>query len=230
MKRTKSQLRNYPLLLLFILVIISACSVDDSTIEKSSSEELSQKYKIEYITKLFESYGWHVDTTIEVEERNRKILGMDERSIQLFLEKWSSQCSEIKIDTTSFVEINETPILNSADVKYVYIHGEHSSYLFNSQTSMTLVYITYGEYVSIHNSTVNAGNGIEWIPSEGKSLFKYEEETSKKRIFKVYQHGVIRYNCFYNFNFIMTGRVEMNLQNGLMTRGEVDGFHQLKNN
>ena len=49
-----------------------------------------EKAKIEALMKLFDSYGWELDTTVSIEQRNKELLEMDYEKAKTFLEYMSN--------------------------------------------------------------------------------------------------------------------------------------------
>ena len=50
----------------------------------------NEKAKIETFMNLFDSYGWELDTTISIEQRNKELLEMDYEKTKSFLEYMSN--------------------------------------------------------------------------------------------------------------------------------------------
>lgn len=57
--------------------------------EENAEQNLNfkpDKEKIEKMMRLFESYGWEIDTTVSIEQRNKELLEMDYEKTKGFLD------------------------------------------------------------------------------------------------------------------------------------------------
>ena len=73
----------FALITLSIVCFFTSCSNEEDVNGGYSEEE---KVKIETLMNLFESYGWELDTTVSVEQRNKELLEMDYEKTKSFLE------------------------------------------------------------------------------------------------------------------------------------------------
>ena len=62
----------------------NSCANDESISNNGYSEE--ENAKIETLMNLFDSYGWELDTTVSLEQRNKELLEMDYEKTKNFLE------------------------------------------------------------------------------------------------------------------------------------------------
>lgn len=62
----------------------NSCANDESISNNGYSEE--ENAKIETLMNLFDSYGWELDTTVSLAQRNKELLEMDYEKTKNFLE------------------------------------------------------------------------------------------------------------------------------------------------
>lgn len=66
------------------MLFLGSCTNEEDVNTLGCSEQ--EKAKIERMMNLFDSYGWQLDTTISIEQRNKEILEMDYEKTKNFLE------------------------------------------------------------------------------------------------------------------------------------------------
>ena len=71
----------------FVSCLVS-CSNEKVVNNNNYSEQ--EKAKIEALMKLFDSYGWELDTTVSIEQRDKELLEMDYERAKTFLEYMSN--------------------------------------------------------------------------------------------------------------------------------------------
>lgn len=71
----------------FVLFLGSCTNEEDINNNGYSDKE---KAKIETLMNLFDSYGWELDTTVSIEQRNKELLEMDYEKTKSFLEYMSN--------------------------------------------------------------------------------------------------------------------------------------------
>lgn len=71
----------------FVSFLIS-CYNEKGVNSNGYSEQ--EKAKIEALMKLFDSYGWELDTTVSIEQRDKELLEMDYERAKTFLEYMSN--------------------------------------------------------------------------------------------------------------------------------------------
>ncbi len=67
-----------------LVFFFNSCTNDENISNNGYSEE--ENAKIETLMNLFDSYGWELDTTVSVEQRNKELLEMDYEKTKSFLE------------------------------------------------------------------------------------------------------------------------------------------------
>lgn len=78
---------NYLLSVCSVICLITgfaSCSNEESGEQNLNFK--SDKEKIEEMMRLFESYGWEMDTTVSIEQRNKELLEMDYEKTKSFLD------------------------------------------------------------------------------------------------------------------------------------------------
>ena len=73
----------FALTALAYLSFFASCSNEEDANNNSYSDK--EKVKIETLMNLFESYGWELDTTVSIEQRNKELLEMDYEKTKGFL-------------------------------------------------------------------------------------------------------------------------------------------------
>ena len=58
--------------------------------DSNNGYSANEKAKIETLMNLFDSYGWELDTTVSIEQRNNELLEMDYEKTKSFLEYMSN--------------------------------------------------------------------------------------------------------------------------------------------
>ena len=109
----------------FVSCLVS-CSNEKVVNNNNYSEQ--EKAKIEALMKLFDSYGWELDTTVSIEQRDKELLEMDYERAKTFLEYMSNG-----IEFDNFEYYTRTSMAFP-------IYGSHSSSAVSSKTTMILSY------------------------------------------------------------------------------------------
>ena len=109
----------------FVSCLVS-CSNEKVVNNNNYSEQ--EKAKIEALMKLFDSYGWELDTTVSIEQRDKELLEMDYERAKTFLEYMSNgiEFDNLEYYTRTFMAFP--------------IYGSHSSSAVSSKTTMILSY------------------------------------------------------------------------------------------
>ena len=122
----------------FVLFLGSCTNEEDINNNGYSDKE---KAKIETLMNLFDSYGWELDTTISIEQRNKELLEMDYEKTKSFLEYMSNGIEFDNFEPTQQSEDNAPKALSNTRSTMTFpIYGSHSSAVASSQTTMILSY------------------------------------------------------------------------------------------
>lgn len=104
----------------FVLFLGSCTNEEDINNNGYSDKE---KAKIETLMNLFDSYGWELDTTVSIEQRNKELLEMDYEKTKSFLEYMSNGIEFDNFEPTQQNEDNAPKALSNT-------RGEYYSPLF----------------------------------------------------------------------------------------------------
>lgn len=122
----------------FVLFLGSCTNEEDINNNGYSDKE---KAKIETLMNLFDSYGWELDTTVSIEQRNKELLEMDYEKTKSFLEYMSNGIEFDNFEPTQQSEDNAPKALSNTRSTMTFpIYGSHSSAVASSQTTMILSY------------------------------------------------------------------------------------------
>lgn len=104
----------------FVLFLGSCTNEEDINNNGYSDKE---KAKIETLMNLFDSYGWELDTTVSIEQRNKELLEMDYEKTKSFLEYMSNGIEFDNFEPTQQNEDN-APKKATGMIKYgsIYKH------------------------------------------------------------------------------------------------------------
>ena len=83
----------------FSFVLFFGSCANEEDVHNSYSEK--EKAKIETLMNLFDSYGWELDTTVSIKQRNKELLEMDYEKTKNFLEYMSNGIEFDNSETTS---------------------------------------------------------------------------------------------------------------------------------
>lgn len=94
----------------FVLFLGSCTNEEDINNNGYSDKE---KAKIETLMNLFDSYGWELDTTVSIEQRNKELLEMDYEKTKSFLEYMSNGIEFDNFEPTQQNEDNAPKALSN---------------------------------------------------------------------------------------------------------------------
>ena len=94
----------------FVLFLGSCTNEEDINNNGYSDKE---KAKIETLMNLFDSYGWELDTTVSIEQRNKELLEMDYEKTKSFLEYMSNGIEFDNFEPTQQSEDNAPKALSN---------------------------------------------------------------------------------------------------------------------
>lgn len=121
----------------FVLFLGSCTNEEDINNNGYSDKE---KAKIETLMNLFDSYGWELDTTVSIEQRNKELLEMDYEKTKSFLEYMSNGIEFDNFEPTQQSEDNAPKALSNTRSTMTFpIYGSHSSAVASSQTTMIFI-------------------------------------------------------------------------------------------
>ena len=122
----------------FVSCLVS-CSNEKVVNNNNYSEQ--EKAKIEALMKLFDSYGWELDTTVSIEQRDKELLEMDYERAKTFLEYMSNGIEFDNFEpTTPSGKIRQNLEYYTRTSMAFPIYGSHSSSAVSSKTTMILSY------------------------------------------------------------------------------------------
>lgn len=114
----------------FVLFLGSCTNEEDINNNGYSDKE---KAKIETLMNLFDSYGWELDTTVSIEQRNKELLEMDYEKTKSFLEYMSNGIEFDNFEPTQQNEDNAPKALSNTRSTMTFpIYGSHSSAVASS--------------------------------------------------------------------------------------------------
>ena len=149
----------------FVLFLGSCTNEEDINNNGYSDKE---KAKIETLMNLFDSYGWELDTTVSIEQRNKELLEMDYEKTKSFLEYMSNGIEFDNFEPTQQNEDNAPKALSNTRSTMTFpIYGSHSSAVASSQTTMILSYDgPKPSSVTIQSTSVSSNPATTWTPDE----------------------------------------------------------------
>ena len=110
----------------FVLFLGSCTNEEDINNNGYSDKE---KAKIETLMNLFDSYGWELDTTVSIEQRNKELLEMDYEKTKSFLEYMSNGIEFDNFEPTQQNEDNAPKALSNTRSTMTFpIYGSHAIY------------------------------------------------------------------------------------------------------
>ncbi|MCS2512414.1 hypothetical protein NXX27_22320 [Bacteroides fragilis] len=142
----------------FVLFLGSCTNEEDINNNGYSDKE---KAKIETLMNLFDSYGWELDTTVSIEQRNKELLEMDYEKTKSFLEYMSNGIEFDNFEPTQQNEANAPKALSNTD-----LYGSHISAVASSQTTMIFIYDESQnlQSVTIQKYIVSSNPATTWTP------------------------------------------------------------------
>ena len=210
----------FALITLSIVCFFTSCSNEEDVNGGYSEEE---KVKIETLMNLFESYGWELDTTVSVEQRNKELLEMDYEKTKSFLEYMNNgiefENSEPIVNDAS----DYSGVLNQTRTTITYpIYGSHSSAVATSKTEMILSYdAPTTSSVTIERTSVSSNPATTWLPDE-YGTFSF----SGNKCENIRATGTIKYGSIYSHKYEMIGWCSKN-NSGTVNDGAITGFHSI---
>ncbi|MGI6816087.1 hypothetical protein ACFX5L_01125 [Bacteroides sp. KG123] len=108
------------------VLFLGSCANEEDAHNYCYSEK--EKAKIETLMNLFDSYGWELDTTVSIKQRNKELLEMDYEKTKNFLEYMSNGIEFDNSETTSQNDNNASEALSTTRTFMTFpIYGYHSS-------------------------------------------------------------------------------------------------------
>jgi hypothetical protein len=204
----------------FVLFLGSCANEEDVNNNGYSDKE---KAKIETLMNLFDSYGWELDTTVSIEQRNKELLEMDYEKTKKFLEYMSKDIEFDNFEPTPQSEINAPEALSNTRAFMTFpIYGSHRSAVASSQTTMTLSYDgPKPSSVTIQSTSVSSNPSTTWIPDTYGSF-----SFSGNRCDNIRATGMIRYGSFYRHRYEMVGWCSKN-NSGIIVDGRINRFRAI---
>ena len=177
----------------FVLFLGSCTNEEDINNNGYSDKE---KAKIETLMNLFDSYGWELDTTVSIEQRNKELLEMDYEKTKSFLEYMSNGIEFDNFEPTQQNEDNAPKALSNTRSTMTFpIYGSHSSAVASSQTTMILSYDgPKPSSVTIQSTSVSSNPATTWTPDEYGSF-----NFSGNKCDNIKATGMIKYGSIYIF-------------------------------
>ena len=211
----------FALTALAYLSFFASCSNEEDANNNSYSDK--EKVKIETLMNLFESYGWELDTTVSIEQRNKELLEMDYEKTKGFLEYMSKGIEFDDSDSIPQNKSNKSEILGNTRTAMTYpIYGSHSSSVASSQTTMILSYdAPTTSSVTVQSTSVSSNPATTWSPDEYGSF-----NFSGDRCDNIKATGTIKYGSIYNHKYEMIGWCSKN-STGIVNDGKITGFHAI---
>jgi hypothetical protein len=200
---------------------LASCSNEEEVNSNGYSEQ--EKAKIEKLMNLFDSYGWELDTTVSVEQRNKELLEMDYEKAKTFLEYMSNGIEFDNFEPTTPSEDNTPKASSNTRTSMTFpIYGSHSSSAASSKTTMILSYDGPNpSSVTIQSTSVSSNPASTWIPDEYGSF-----NFSGNRCDNIRATGLIKYGSLYKHKYEMIGWCSKN-SGGIVDDGNITGFHEI---
>lgn len=204
----------------FVLFLGSCTNEEDINNNGYSDKE---KAKIETFMNLFDSYGWELDTTVSIEQRNKELLEMDYEKTKSFLEYMSNGIEFDNFEPTQQNEDNAPKALSNTRSTMTFpIYGSHSSAVASSQTTMILSYDgPKPSSVTIQSTSVSSNPATTWTPDEYGSF-----NFSGNKCDNIKATGMIKYGSIYKHKYEMVGWCSKN-SSGIVDDGKITGFHAI---
>ncbi len=204
----------------FVLFLGSCTNEEDINNNGYSDKE---KAKIETLMNLFDSYGWELDTTVSIEQRNKELLEMDYEKTKSFLEYMSNGIEFDNFEPTQQSEDNAPKALSNTRSTMTFpIYGSHSSAVASSQTTMILSYDgPKPSSVTIQSTSVSSNPATTWTPDEYGSF-----NFSGNKCDNIKATGMIKYGSIYKHKYEMVGWCSKN-SSGIVDDGKITGFHAI---
>ncbi len=179
----------------FVLFLGSCTNEEDINNNGYSDKE---KAKIETLMNLFDSYGWELDTTVSIEQRNKELLEMDYEKTKSFLEYMSNGIEFDNFEPTQQSEDNAPKALSNTRSTMTFpIYGSHSSAVASSQTTMILSYDgPKPSSVTIQSTSVSSNPATTWTPDEYGSF-----NFSGNKCDNIKATGMIKYGSIYKHKY-----------------------------
>lgn len=216
---------NYLLSACFVICLITglaSCSNEESGDQNLNFK--SDKEKVEEMMRLFESYGWELDTTVSVEQRNKELLEMDYEKTKSFLDfmKGGFEMDSIESEENEYSQ-SQSPNVSSRTTMTYPIYGSHSNFLgYSAQTTMIVSYDAPSTTsVTITSTSVSSNPATTWTP-DSYGTFNF----SGNKCDNIRATGMLKYGSIYNHKYEMIGWVEKN-SSGSLVNGKVTGFHEI---
>lgn len=202
----------------------NSCTNDENISNNGYSEE--ENAKIETLMNLFDSYGWELDTTVSVEQRNKELLEMDYEKTKSFLEYMKKGIEFDNFDPVPQDKNNEQESLNETKAARSYmtfpIYGSHSSAVASSQTTMILAYEGPNpSSITIERTSVSSNPATTWSPDSYNSF-----SFSGNKCDNIKATGTIKYGSIYKHKYEMVGWCSKN-SSGVVNDGKITGFHEI---
>ena len=102
-----------------LVFFFNSCTNDENISNNGYSEE--ENAKIETLMNLFDSYGWELDTTVSVEQRNKELLEMDYEKTKSFLEYMKNGIEFDNFEPVPQDKNNEQESLNETKAARAYM-------------------------------------------------------------------------------------------------------------
>lgn len=200
------------------LSMFSCSNEEDTSVQTSNSDQK----KVEKMMRLYESYGWELDTTVSKQELEKGLLKMDYEKTKTFLNfmkgGWEMD-STVQKDTISPEQSHTRAIGGTPRSQSYDIHGTHSSAVGSSTTRMDLSYnLPSTTSVTIVGTSVSSNPASTWSPD------KYESFNFSGTKCDVKATGRIK-SSFYSHTYEMLGWVSKD-NGGRLIDGKITGFHE----
>lgn len=204
-----------------LVLFLGSCTNEEETNNNSYSDK--EKAKIEALMNLFDSYGWELDTTVSVKQRNKELLEMDYEKTKNFLEYMNKGIEFDNFEPTTPSEDNAPKSLSNTRAAMTFpIYGSHSSAVASSNTTMILSYDgSKPSSVTIQSTSVSSNPATTWTP-DAYGSFNF----SGNKCDNIKATGMIKHGSIYKHKYEMVGWCSKNNE-GIVNDGKITGFHAI---
>ena len=206
--------------LLFILIFLSGISILISCSNEYDTNDTYSKVeqiKIQKMMNLLESYGFELDSTVSIKERNQELLEFDYDSVKDFLESSYNNSTE-EATTGNHTLMTKSPYILNKPSQFT-IYGEHKSVVSSTKTTMVLSYTPPSTHtVQVIDTKVKPNIAITWTPDEYGS-FSFNDLKCEN----ITVTGIVKFGHAYRGKYKMVGWVEK-FTDGRLYNGAIEHF------